>query len=862
MISSNHYYISQFDTANALSSSAAPSSSMSSMSPPTSPLDQNTFSPYQLQNELSSLDDSLKQHQHYAVNHSDVYQPLVKLTPNPSNRPSYEFHHHNQNAYHPVGNGSETTTMITSNDSLQIRVDGIPDSGAKSRVETQIKLCVSLTTKDGMKAPYWSYIRIPDSMLARSKLRKSQQQKLLDGSAAAMVSDESKVLDLEARVVCESDENKKIKMCQGCVRRERKRAERKKDSKPPMHDMNAGVMDEAFERDRQRILLFNCEPLVNFSTGDAILPTRITCYCRHHNERIGFRVRFALRNDKGMIVATGESPPIMITDDHKSSKQRAPSISVSRKRRRAVSSEAEDEIDALATPASSRKTSVCGSEPEYDTTPVISASTASMNPGYFASASDTTTGSSIPSVLGHCATSPLPTPSEENVSLLTTSPKTPTTATSDSMWQNMLPYGSVQLPVHDMSNLHHRRTQSTTASTRLSQPILLQDTDFDLPPRRRIMEDIMISDTCSPSLLTVASMPSFTTSDYAPTAVVSPGHPIIPTLDRIVPSQGPTTGGIEITILGENFHRGLTLMFGNRAATTVCCNSNSIVCILPPAEHNGPVVVSFKEHPLMRTSPVPPLFDYLDSSHQDMVNLSNRVIAGHTPSVTTANPNGGYFQHAPMSNTSQQSSPMCTPTAPYTADSHGEASSNYFAAVYQQNTELHILDVLSSASFDNARLAQTTMGGQNLLHLAAYLNYPTLAAFLISRNPALAQSQDRNGVSPLHFGCLSKADLIIQLLLKAGASVGMASSIGTPIDLIGTLLNPLEYNEMERQLLDASTQSPELKVSPVSWLPNLFVYAASQFYQRNNITLSPCVDFYLTNAAIPVQDNGSSLYHI
>lgn len=99
-------------------------------------------------------------------------------------------------------------------------MDGIPDSGAKSRVETQIKLCVSLTTKDGIKAPYWSYIRIPDSMLARSKLRKSQQQKLLDGSAAAMVSDESKVLDLEARVVCESDENKRIKMCQGCVRRE------------------------------------------------------------------------------------------------------------------------------------------------------------------------------------------------------------------------------------------------------------------------------------------------------------------------------------------------------------------------------------------------------------------------------------------------------------------------------------------------------------------------------------------------------------------------------------------------------------------------------------------------------------------
>lgn len=53
--------------------------------------------------------------------------------------------------------------------------------------------------------------------------------------------------------------------------------------------MKSGVIDEAFERDRQRILLFNCEPLVNFSAGEAIIPTRITCYCRHHYELIGFR---------------------------------------------------------------------------------------------------------------------------------------------------------------------------------------------------------------------------------------------------------------------------------------------------------------------------------------------------------------------------------------------------------------------------------------------------------------------------------------------------------------------------------------------------------------------------------------------
>lgn len=57
-------------------------------------------------------------------------------------------------------------------------------------------------------------------MLARSKLRKSQQQKLLDGSVATMVSDESKVLTLDARVICSTDATRTVRMCTGCARRE------------------------------------------------------------------------------------------------------------------------------------------------------------------------------------------------------------------------------------------------------------------------------------------------------------------------------------------------------------------------------------------------------------------------------------------------------------------------------------------------------------------------------------------------------------------------------------------------------------------------------------------------------------------
>lgn len=72
--------------------------------------------------------------------------------------------------------------------------------------------------------------------------------------------------------------------------------------------------------DEERILLFNCSEVVDFSAGDTILPTRITCYCRHHNERLGFCIYFEMVDHNGNKVAEGISPPIMITDDHKSSK--------------------------------------------------------------------------------------------------------------------------------------------------------------------------------------------------------------------------------------------------------------------------------------------------------------------------------------------------------------------------------------------------------------------------------------------------------------------------------------------------------------------------------------------------------------
>ncbi|KAI8888983.1 hypothetical protein K501DRAFT_171957, partial [Backusella circina FSU 941] len=593
-----------------------------------------------------------------------------------------------------------------------ICVEGIPETGAKSRVETQSKLCIKLLSENDSKVSNWSYLRMHESLLARSKLRKSQQQKLLDGSAAAMVSDESKVLDLEASVICESDETKRIKMCQGC----RKRAERKKDVKPSNHDLSlnprSDAVDEAFERDRQRILLFNCEPLVNFSTGDAILPTRITCYCRHHNERIGFRIRFTMRNHLGVVVAAGDSPPIMITDDHKSPKTRV----TSRKRRRGEC-ELVSEDNALATPVSSRPGSCCGSTPD-EYTPIETPFSSHYDNGleYFSRSRTPSDNSYSSASVPHHLNSPLLTPNEDEIISTNTH-----LHNSSGSWNEIVnPYRNVQYPMLDISTMRQNRMATS---------------DFPYP---------MTSPSSSPQ-----------TSSQMPVS-----------LERIAPSQGPTHGGIEVTIVGNGFHQGLTLMFGDRAATTICWSPSSMVCVLPPSENTGPVVVSFREHPMSNNEV--PLFNYYNSGNKELLELSLQAASEHV--------------------------------------------------------EYEIMKMLSQIE-DITTLGLTNVGGQNLLHLSAHLGCYSLVSYILARHPGLVNVQDCNGLSPLHFGCLSKATHVIHALLNGGANISLQSNFGTPMDLAGRCIQPYEYS-MESDFLNSfsslMTETLHGANNSLSWLPRQF----------------------------------------
>lgn len=167
---------------------------------------------------------------------------------------------------------------------MQIRVLGVPQTGAKSRVETQIKLCIQLVTDDGDKAQWWSHLKLPEAMVAKDKLKRQVvSNSILDNSVQP-----NKMLYLSARVICASDPSRKVVTCLGCIQRERKRSQRRKENRTKADEDDKLDDKESLAIEEQKVLMFNCSEVVDFSSGDTILPTRITCYCRHHNERLGF----------------------------------------------------------------------------------------------------------------------------------------------------------------------------------------------------------------------------------------------------------------------------------------------------------------------------------------------------------------------------------------------------------------------------------------------------------------------------------------------------------------------------------------------------------------------------------------------
>lgn len=79
-----------------------------------------------------------------------------------------------------------------------------------------------------------------------------------------------------------------------------------------------------------------------------------------------------------------------------------------------------------------------------------------------------------------------------------------------------------------------------------------------------------------------------------------------PTIKSIIPSEGWTTGGSQVIVIGDNFFEGLQIIFGTYLVWTVeVYSQTALCCVIPPHPNPGmvEVVLAYNSRPIFHGSP-------------------------------------------------------------------------------------------------------------------------------------------------------------------------------------------------------------------------------------------------------------------
>lgn len=565
------------------------------------------------------------------------------------------------------------------------------------------------------------------------------------------------------------------------------------------------------------IVQFNCPEVLSFSSGTVVFPLRITCYCRHHRERVGFHVHFTMSDHTGRVVGTGTTHPIMITDDHKSTGANAkhsppaeiewsqvpgdaaPSVkATSYKRKHSHTHEV-----TLDQGKKRLKINAFGaSRGELKEMSRRSSSGSLTSPSVFTSALPTraTTPSQLASSgpLSHfCRTAPPSPPASDSFVV----PKAEGSLPS--------PKSSVASPRSESASLDTSEMLLSTQS--LVDMTSLADSESSVHPSTFLP-------TAPPSPVAM-SVPQYQLLQEplasAPLPFMFfPEPPSLtpvpqPRIHRLIPSSGPIIGGIEVTILGSNFHPSLQLdcLFGDvMASSTQRWSDNTLVCILPPRQTSGVVAVWFNGMQKDDDGTPPCLFTYTDESdrallvflsisfvltsylcHWDIrMELALQVV-GLKMTGRLEDAKSVAMRIVGPANEDALSGSNAPNETQHVADS---ISLSLRSALHHMGPwsglEKMVIDLLSLLDVridtpSGASLARAmdhkTSGGQTLLHFAAFLKYPTLVSFLIEHEVD-KDARDHNGHTALHLASLVGAQGCAAVLLDAGANVEIVNVEG------------------------------------------------------------------------------------
>ena len=383
------------------------------------------------------------------------------------------------------------------------KITGLPEGGAKYRVENHIWLGLELSKASQPVSCAYRNLWLPEELCSVS----------FDEVPEVTEAD----LYLTARVCLASNREVQGNRCAPCCQREWKTLNKRKGIRN-VHALTSAECDEH----ANKILMFQSGPVVNLSSGLSQLPCRLTCYCRHHSEKDGFLIEFTIRNSKGAVVAVATSVPIMITDDHK----RAPK-------------------------SSSWRQSTYGSQ-----APALEGG-----------------------MLGH--------------------------TTRSSKRKRERERGGE--PVFEGPNCRMLKLETGSGGSGGSGGC-----GGSLSP------SLEVAESPDEDFGTHSSLSSSSSSKSA-----TPAEPS-PVLTKIIPAEGPLTGGISISLMGNNFHSNMVVRVGPHSTSVDYFSPTAATIVLPPYHVPGPVRFALGEKNVTDNSSVS--FTYRDDTDAQLMELALRVI--------------------------------------------------------------------------------------------------------------------------------------------------------------------------------------------------------------------------------------------
>ncbi|SMR47844.1 unnamed protein product [Zymoseptoria tritici ST99CH_3D1] len=250
------------------------------------------------------------------------------------------------------------------------------------------------------------------------------------------------------------------------------------------------------------------------------------------------------------------------------------------------------------------------------------------------------------------------------------------------------------------------------------------------------------------------------------------GQQPYPTITRITPNEGPSAGGTEVAVFGENLIMGLQVAFGDQYAPTQYVSPTSIVTIAPPGRQ-GSVHLTLVPPPGTGPYPAPsnrPIYRYTAYNEEMMVMalkfLSEQQYGSSDAWQTFAQQSATSFVQSRVNRAGLQQ--------------QQQGFGNRMAATATEIEDM-LLSILNKADMSESTFPPNydlqSATGATMLSLACCLGMDQACAALLARG-ANPDVRDKGGYTPLMHAAVHGRTQIFQLLVARGADASVRSLMG------------------------------------------------------------------------------------